>query len=97
MTTLSGQHAFITGGGSGIGLACARALLNDGAMVTLVGRTEARLQQAVTQLTKAGLEAAGYVVADIAGRYRRNNVSAFHRWLAGHSSSANSRKIASTS
>ena len=66
MTALSGQHAFITGGGSGIGLACARALLDDGATVTLVGRTETRLTEAVTQLTKAGLEGAGYIVADIA-------------------------------
>ena len=56
MTALSGQHAFITGGGSGIGLACARSLLDDGATVTLVGRTETRLTEAVTQLTKAGLE-----------------------------------------
>jgi NAD(P)-dependent dehydrogenase (short-subunit alcohol dehydrogenase family) len=62
MAVLSGQHAFITGGGSGIGLACARAFLNDGARVTLVGRTEARLQQAVAQLSSA----AGFLVADIA-------------------------------
>ena len=35
---LEGQHALITGGGSGIGLACARAMLRDGARVTIVGR-----------------------------------------------------------
>ena len=38
--SLSGKGAVVTGGGSGIGLACARALVLDGASVTLVGRTE---------------------------------------------------------
>jgi NAD(P)-dependent dehydrogenase (short-subunit alcohol dehydrogenase family) len=62
MTALQGQHAFITGGGSGIGLACATALAADGAKVTIVGRTEARLQAAVAQLP----DSVGYIVADIA-------------------------------
>ncbi len=56
MPALSGQHAFITGGGSGIGLACAQAFLSDGAAVTLVGRTESRLQQAADELLKSGAE-----------------------------------------
>ncbi|MCC5953467.1 MAG: SDR family oxidoreductase [Acidimicrobiia bacterium] len=47
---LAGQSALITGGGSGIGLACARALLVDGASVTLMGRTEARLAEAAATL-----------------------------------------------
>ena len=36
---LRGQAALVTGGGSGIGLAAAGALLRDGATVTIVGRT----------------------------------------------------------
>ena len=40
---LAGQTALITGGGSGIGLACARHLLRDGATVTLMGRSPERL------------------------------------------------------
>ncbi|MDG2276928.1 MAG: SDR family NAD(P)-dependent oxidoreductase [Pseudomonadales bacterium] len=32
---LEGQHAIVTGGGSGIGLACAKAFLADGATVTI--------------------------------------------------------------
>lgn len=62
MADLAGQHAFITGGGSGIGLACAQAFLSDGAQVTLVGRTESRLQAALASLDGA----AAYEVADIA-------------------------------
>lgn len=47
---LSGQAALITGGGSGIGLGCARHLLVDGASVTLAGRSQARLDAAAAEL-----------------------------------------------
>jgi NAD(P)-dependent dehydrogenase (short-subunit alcohol dehydrogenase family) len=47
---LAGTGALVTGGGSGIGLACARHLLRDGASVTIVGRTEDRLRAAVESL-----------------------------------------------
>ncbi len=42
-SSLDGQHALVTGGGSGIGLASARALAADGARVTLMGRSEEKL------------------------------------------------------
>ena len=41
--SLAGFSALVTGGGSGIGLACARRLAADGAHVTIVGRSEERL------------------------------------------------------
>ena len=47
---LAGQSGFITGGGSGIGLACARHLLRDGASVTIAGRTQARVDEAAELL-----------------------------------------------
>jgi NAD(P)-dependent dehydrogenase (short-subunit alcohol dehydrogenase family) len=47
---LAGQSGFITGGGSGIGLACARHLVRDGASVTIAGRTQARVDEAAEQL-----------------------------------------------
>src|SRR5262249_17351350 len=45
------KAALVTGGGSGIGLACARFLLRDGASVTIVGRTAEKLEQAAGSLT----------------------------------------------
>lgn len=64
---LEGTVALVTGGGTGIGYACAAALVADGATVTICGRTEATLQDAVERLGKVadcGGRAA-YVVADV--------------------------------
>jgi len=47
---LEGKSALVTGGGSGIGLACARYLLRDGATVTIAGRSEEKLRQAAATL-----------------------------------------------
>ena len=38
---LSAKHVLITGGSKGIGLACARTFLREGAAVTLVARGSA--------------------------------------------------------
>lgn len=50
MSILQDQAALVTGGGSGIGFACARSLLQDGASVTIAGRTESRLETAAQEL-----------------------------------------------
>ena len=47
---LRGRLALITGGGSGIGLAAAAALVSDGADVTLMGRTADKLDAAAAEL-----------------------------------------------
>jgi NAD(P)-dependent dehydrogenase (short-subunit alcohol dehydrogenase family) len=47
---LKGSGALVTGGGSGIGLACARRLVDDGATVTICGRTESRLRDAAENI-----------------------------------------------
>ena len=52
---LSGSRAIITGGGGGIGSASARLLARDGAVVTIVGRTEARLRDVQSRLADEGL------------------------------------------
>ncbi|MGK7862263.1 SDR family NAD(P)-dependent oxidoreductase [Falsiroseomonas sp. E2-1-a4] len=58
--TLQGRTALVTGGGSGIGAACAAALTAAGARVTVLGRREAPLRARV----EAG-EAAEFLAADI--------------------------------
>lgn len=50
MSDLKGMNALVTGGGSGLGVGCARRLLRDGATVTIVGRSEDRLRAAAGQL-----------------------------------------------
>jgi NAD(P)-dependent dehydrogenase (short-subunit alcohol dehydrogenase family) len=47
------RHVLITGGSSGIGLACARAFLAAGETVTLVGRDATRLAAAIDTLGSA--------------------------------------------
>ncbi len=58
----------MTGGGSGIGLASARALLADGATVTIAGRSEDRLRQAAAALEPVAPAGAGvhWVRCDVA-------------------------------
>ncbi len=46
----SPKHAIITGGSSGIGLACARQLAQQGADITLLARGKARLDSALVEL-----------------------------------------------
>jgi NAD(P)-dependent dehydrogenase (short-subunit alcohol dehydrogenase family) len=60
---LDGLAALVTGGGSGIGLACATRLASDGAAVTICGRTEARLRDAAEAL--AGLCQVTWMVCDV--------------------------------
>jgi NAD(P)-dependent dehydrogenase (short-subunit alcohol dehydrogenase family) len=63
---LRDQHAFITGGSRGIGLACAQALLAQGASVTIAGRDAAALARAAdllaAQAGQAGPRAASCVL-----------------------------------
>jgi NAD(P)-dependent dehydrogenase (short-subunit alcohol dehydrogenase family) len=64
---LEGTAALVSGGGTGIGYASAAALVADGAAVTICGRTEATLQDAVSRLARAAGcgGRASYVVVDV--------------------------------
>lgn len=55
---LAGSAGLVTGGGSGIGLACAKALVRDGASVTIAGRSEDRLAAAVDELRAVAADGA---------------------------------------
>lgn len=64
---LSGKSMLVTGGGTGIGRACAVRLAADGAAVTICGRTESSLKTAVEMITQsAGFGgSASYKVGDV--------------------------------
>lgn len=69
-TGIAGRTALVTGGGSGIGLATAARLAADGAHVTICGRTEQKLVEAVERIARAAARAetppqVGHVVADV--------------------------------
>ena len=54
---LDGQHALAVGASSGIGLACAVALAEAGAEVTLAARSADRLARLVEEMEEAGMAA----------------------------------------
>ena len=58
---LEGRAAFVTGGGTGIGFACARAIVNGGGAVTIAGRRAELLEAAANALG----DRASWVVCDI--------------------------------
>lgn len=60
MDSLQGRHALVTGGGRGIGRAIAARLTAAGARVSVLGRTDAPLSDAVKQG-----HAVAYAVADV--------------------------------
>lgn len=61
MGVVEGKTALVTGGTSGIGLAAARRLADEGAHVFITGRSQQRLDEAVSQI---GSDATG-VVSDV--------------------------------
>lgn len=62
---LSGRHALVTGAGRGIGRACALALAESGADVTLISRTSEELEEVAAEAMEFGV-AAVVIPADVA-------------------------------
>lgn len=62
--SLADRTALVTGGGSGIGLGCARELVRDGASVVLAARNVERLASAADELR--GVAAGGATVTTVA-------------------------------
>jgi len=64
VSELEGRGAIVTGGGRGIGLACARLIAERGGSVVLLGHDRAMVESAAAELRDDGLKATA-VVADI--------------------------------
>jgi NAD(P)-dependent dehydrogenase (short-subunit alcohol dehydrogenase family) len=65
---LEGMAVLVTGGGSGIGAACAAQLAADGAAVTICGRTEAKLEataEKIASVCRGGAGSIATLVADV--------------------------------
>lgn len=62
--TLEGRSVVVTGGGTGIGAACARLAAAEGAKVTICGRTESRLRDTADEIRAEGGEIQ-HLVADV--------------------------------
>ncbi len=64
--TLAGETILITGGGSGLGLAMAKKFASLGSNIAICGRTEEKLQKAVSKIEDAGSNSSvKYYVADV--------------------------------
>ena len=62
---LLGRSVLVTGGGTGIGRACAARLVSEGATVTICGRTEQTLADAAAAMACGDGGSVSYQVADV--------------------------------
>jgi NADP-dependent 3-hydroxy acid dehydrogenase YdfG len=79
MSALADNVCLVTGGGSGIGLASARRLLQQGAKVAIAGRSAEKLAQARAQLASDRLTTHVVDVAD-AGQVQKMVDAIIARW-----------------
>lgn len=76
---LTGKNAIVTGGSAGIGFACAKALVGEGANVLLIGRNQNNLEEAAEKLREAskGQETILFVSGDLGEPTTANRIIDF--------------------
>lgn len=65
MKKLSGKNAFISGSSRGIGLACAKAIAEQGANVFLVATNEVQLNEATSAIQQRSAVQVGFHAVDL--------------------------------
>ena len=68
---LEKKIAIITGGGTGIGLSCARLFCQEGAKVVIFGRRKNRLDDAVREIGEQALAVPGDITRNCKGQVIR--------------------------
>lgn len=75
MMHITGKRVLITGGGSGIGLALTRAMVDAGADVHITGRDQAKLRRVAAEHARITAHACDVVDDDAVGRLRDTMVA----------------------
>ena len=83
MPRLSGKTAFITGGGTGIGRACALVFASEGAQVAIAGRKKEPLDRAAREIEAAGGRALAIECDVVDGQAVQSAIATVARQLNG--------------
>ena len=81
---LWGKSVLVTGGGTGIGRACAARLASEGAAVTICGRTEQTLAGAASAMASGEGGSVAYEVADVTSEQDMARVAEAAAGADGH-------------
>lgn len=75
---IRGRKALVCGASSGLGLACARALVREGVDVVIVARTPGPLEKAAAELAACGGGTVDWVAADVSSDEDRRRILERH-------------------